>query len=86
LIARVKDDTTLFGGFKEHLANHSFADAKTSDDAQQWDNFVKKGPKIVIGEILYFLDYEKASADAKKKIIDAIKAVNNSDNADQSDI
>lgn len=86
LVAKVKSDTTNYAKFQDHLANHTFGSAKTAKDANQWTNFVKKGPKIVIGEILYWADYENASDSAKQEIINAIKKVNELDEADKSDL
>jgi len=62
-----------YGRWEEHLAKHSYGDAKVEGKGDdQWNTFIKKSPKIVIGAILYF-DYEESSDDEKKKIKNEIK-------------
>ncbi|KLL02376.1 MAG: hypothetical protein MRERC_2c115 [Mycoplasmataceae bacterium RC_NB112A] len=86
LVNKVKADATKFSNFQDYLDTHAYSEAKIAKGDDQWTNFVKKEPKVVIGAILYWADYQDASDSDKKKIIDAIKAVNDSDKADKSDL
>jgi len=51
-----KDDSR-WKKFQKHLAEHPYLSAKIAEGANQWDEFIKKEPKVIIGTILYF-EYE----------------------------
>lgn len=79
------DNKTKWGKFQDYLAKHTYDEAKIAKGDDQWETFIKKGPKVVIGAILFF-DFEEMSDTDKKAITDAMEAENKSDKADKSDL
>jgi len=75
-----KKDSTVdaekkkFGRWEQHLRGHAYGDAKSTKDSgdEQWNEFIKKDPKVVIGAILYF-DYEESGDDKIKETKAAMK-------------
>jgi len=79
-------DGSKWSKFKDHLKNHAYGTARVNKDneTEQWNEFIQKDPKVIIGAILYFTKYENASDTEKAAVRARMEAKNGDATADET--